>query len=298
MGGLALQQQLPQGFHPPHGRTLTPISAKLTNGDLVFDIKAGTIGGGKDVLDGTALGTVHLYNGAYTGLREFDVFYAPYFARDSNHAQKIANELLFDQISSAVEARYPSMKYLSVARAGPWKLFTNKKLETFDDLKGLKIRAPQIEGVIAGLEQVGAKPTVIPFNVLYGALQQGVVYGRATLGNLMFTQKFYEVVKHCYQNDWGIGLDKQMINLGIWNGLGEEYQNILTETFQELEPSDFFRATEEAEAVNFAKWREFNGEDSTPLLDATAAQATLKPAIKALSDDIFGEGTYDKIQSI
>jgi TRAP-type C4-dicarboxylate transport system substrate-binding protein len=120
----------------------------------------------------------------------------------------------------------------------------------------------------------------------------------ATLGNLMISQKFYEVVKHCYQNDWGIGLDKQMINLGIWNGLGEEYQNILTETFQELEPSDFFRATAEAEAVNFAQWREFNGEDSTPLLDATAAQATLEPAIKALSDDIFGEGTYDKIQSI
>ena len=182
-----------------------------TNGELVFDIKAGTIGGGKDVLDGTALGTVNLYNGAYTGLREFDVFYAPYFARNSNHAQAIANDLLYNELNSAVKNRYPSLHYLSVARAGPWKLFTNQKLETFDDLKGLKIRAPSIEGVIAGLEQVGAKPTVIPFNELYGALQQGVVDGMATLGNLMITQKFYEVVKHCYQNDWGIGLDKQMI---------------------------------------------------------------------------------------
>ena len=36
---------------------------KRTNGALAFDIKAGTIGGGKDVLDGTALGTVHIYNG-------------------------------------------------------------------------------------------------------------------------------------------------------------------------------------------------------------------------------------------
>ena len=269
-----------------------------TGGELVFDIKAGTIGGGKDVLDGTALGTVQLYNGAYSGLREFDVFYAPYFARDSNHAQKIANELLYDQISAAVEARYPSLKYLSVARAGPWKLFTNKKLETFDDLAGLKIRAPEIEGVIAGLEQVGAKPTVIPFNELYGALQQGVVDGMATLGNLMITQKFYEVVKYCYQNDWGIGLDKQMINLGTWNGLTEEQQNILVDTFQELEPSDFFRATEEAEIQYFSQWREINGEDSTPLLDATAAQATLAPAIKALADDIFGEGTYDKVQAL
>lgn len=272
--------------------------SERTGGELVFDIKAGTIGGGKDVLDGTALGTVHLYNGAYTGLREFDVFYAPYFARDSDHAYEIATELLFEDLNAAVQRRYPSLRYLSVARAGPWKLFTNQKLETFDDLQGLKIRAPEIEGVIAGLEQVGAKPTVIPFNELYGALQQGVVDGMATLGNLMISQKFYEVVKYCYQNDWGIGLDKQMINLGTWNGLSEDQQAILTDTFAELEPQDFFRATEEAEIANFQQWREFNGEDSTPLLDASQAQKTLEPAIKALADEIFGEGTYDRIQSI
>lgn len=272
--------------------------SERTGGELAFDIKAGTIGGGKDVLDGTALGTVQLYNGAYTGLREFDVFYAPYFARDSNHAQAIANDLLFDELNAAVQNRYPSLRYLSVARAGPWKLFTNQQLETFDDLAGLKIRAPEIEGVIAGLEQVGAKPTVIPFNELYGALQQGVVDGMATLGNLMITQKFYEVVKYCYQNDWGIGLDKQMINMGTWDSLTEEQKAILTDTFNELEPQDFFRATEEAEIANFEQWREFNGEDTTPLLDASAAQATLEPAIKALSDDIFGEGTYDRIQAV
>ena len=272
--------------------------SERTGGELQFDIKAGTIGGGKDVLDGTALGTVQIYNGAYTGLREFDVFYAPYFARDSNHAQKIANELLYDELNAAVQKRYPSLHYLSVARAGPWKLFTNQKLETFDDLKGLKIRAPEIEGVIAGLEQVGAKPTVIPFNELYGALQQGVVDGMATLGNLMISQKFYEVVKYCYQNDWGIGLDKQMMNMSAWDGLGEANQKILVDTFNELEPQDFFRATEEAELSNFSKWRELNGEDSTPLLDATAAQKSLEPAIKALADDIFGDGAYDRIQSI
>ena len=107
--------------------------------------------------------------------------------------------------------------------------------------------------MIAGLEQVGAKPTVIPFNELYGALQQGVVDGMATLGNLMISQKFYEVTKYCYQNDWGIGLDKQMMNVGAWNSLSKEQQSILVDTFNELEPQDFFRATEDAEKANFAK---------------------------------------------
>ena len=272
--------------------------SERTGGELEFDIKAGTIGGEKDILDGTALGTVNIYNGAYTGLREFDVFYAPYFARDSNHAQNIAQGLLYDKLNAAVSSRYPSIRYLSVARAGPWKLFTNTKLESFDDIKGMKIRAPQIEGVVAGLEQLGAKPTIVPFSELYGALQQGVVDGMATLGNLMISQKFYEVVKYIYTNDWGIGLDKQMIHIPTWDALGAQNQKILTDSFNELEPKDFFRATEEAEIENFKKWREFNGEDSTPTLDATAAQEALKPAIAKLTDDIFGAGMYDKIQAL
>ena len=269
-----------------------------TGGELVFEVKAGTIGSEKEILDGTALGTVQIYNGAYSGLREFDIFYAPYFVRDSNHALKVANELLFDQLNAAVGKRYSGVRYMSVARAGPWKLFTNNKLNSFDDMKGLKIRAPEIEGVVAGLQQIGAKPTVIPFNELYGALQQGVVDGMATLGNLMISQKFYEVVKYCYTNDWGIGLDKQMINVATWNSLSADQQKVLTDTFKELEPKDFFRATEEAEVENYKKWREFNGADSTPTLDAAAAQAVLKPAISKLADEIFGAGTYDKVQAV
>ena len=69
-------------------------------------------------------------------------------------------------------------------------------------------------------------------------------------------------------------------------------------TLNWLEDMNNSWATEEAEISNFKKWRELNGEDSTPLLDASAAQKTLAPAIKGLADDIFGAGTYDRIQSI
>lgn len=271
---------------------------KRTNGELKFDIKAGTLGGEKDILDGCALGTVDVYNGAFTGLREFDVFYAPYFARDSVHAAKIVNGLLYDQLNAAIAKRYPTVRMLSVGRAGPWKLFTNTKLESFGDAKGMKIRAPQIEGVVAGLQQLGAKPTVIPFNELYSALQQGVVDGMATLGSLMISQKFYEVVKHVYRNDWGIGLDKMMFNTNTWDSLGAAHQKIIADSFAEMEPTDYFAATMAAEESNFAKWEEFNGAGSAPKLDASEAQKLLAPAIAKLADEIFGKGTYDKIAAI
>ena len=168
-----------------------------TGGEITVDIQAGTLGGEKAILDGASLGTVDIYNGAYTGTREFDIFYAPYFCRDSEHAARAVYTLLFDQLNDALTSRY-DVQFMSVGRAGPWNLFTNTKLDTFADLKGMKIRAPEIEGVVAGLEQLGAKPTVIPFNEVYTALQQGVVDGMATLANLGISQKFYEVVKYVF----------------------------------------------------------------------------------------------------
>ena len=44
---------------------LSEVSSQ-TGGELKFDYKFGTLGGEKDILDGVSLGTVDLYNGAYT----------------------------------------------------------------------------------------------------------------------------------------------------------------------------------------------------------------------------------------
>ena len=68
-----------------------------------------------------------------------------------------------------------------------------------------------------------------------------------------------------------------MMNVGAWNSLSKEQQSILVDTFNELEPQDFFRATEDAEKTNFAKWRELNGADTTPMLDASSIGVVSAP---------------------
>jgi TRAP-type C4-dicarboxylate transport system substrate-binding protein len=271
--------------------------ATRSGGELMIDIKAGTLGGEKDILDGCSLGTVDIYNGAYTGLREFDVFYAPYFARDSEHAYRIVYELLQDRLTEALASRY-NVQFMHIGRAGPWKLFLKEEISGFGDLKGMKIRAPQIEGVVAGLEQLGAKPTVIPFNEVYTSLQQGVVDGMATLGNLGISQKFYEVAKYVVKNDWGIGLDKQVMHRPTWDDLGADSTSLMTDTWKEMEPTGFFGATMDREAGDFAKWEELNGAGTVLELDATEAQELLAPAVAKLTDDLFGADTYDKIQAL
>lgn len=271
--------------------------SERTGGELNFDLKLATLGGEKDILDGCSLGTVHIANVAYTGISEFDAFYAPYFARDSVHAKQIVDELLFDTLNDLLTARY-NVQFLGVGRAGPWKIYSNKKLESWSDLKGMKIRAPQIGGVVAGLQQLGAKPTVIPFNEVIPALQQGVVDGMTTLGSLGIPMKFYEVVKYIVTNDWGVGLDKQVMHKPTWDSLGSSHQDVLMSARNELEETEYYQKTMDAEADHFRQWEELNGPGTVITLDGSRAQEMLKPAIAKLTDDTFGKGTYEKIWSL
>ncbi|WP_053362756.1 C4-dicarboxylate TRAP transporter substrate-binding protein [Bacillus sp. FJAT-27251] len=60
---------------------------------------------------------------------------------------------------------------------GERHLLTNKKVETPDDLKGMKIRVPNNQMSIATFEALGATATPTPLGDLYTSLQQGLIDG-------------------------------------------------------------------------------------------------------------------------
>ena len=64
---------------------------KRTNGEIVCETFWGTLGGEQTLLNGVALGTLDGYHGAYTGMREFDLFYAASLFRDYEHAARVIN---------------------------------------------------------------------------------------------------------------------------------------------------------------------------------------------------------------
>jgi TRAP-type C4-dicarboxylate transport system substrate-binding protein len=268
---------------------------RRTNGEVTAEIFAGNLGlGEKDLIEGMALGTIDVYSGAFTGTREFDILYTAYMFRDDEHAGRVANGSLRDKASAVLESLYGA-RYIGVGRAGPWALFLNEKVDGFDGLKGLKIRAPQIEGVVAGLEHLGAEPTVIPFNEVKTALQQGVVDGMATLADLAISQGFFEVVKYMTRNDFGTGLDKWMIAVRSWDRLSEEQQQIMLDTFNELEETDYYLDAKNRLPTIHEEWEQRNGPGSVLDLDATAAQAAMAPLNQRLADEVYGAGTWDVI---
>ncbi|MDC0074315.1 TRAP transporter substrate-binding protein, partial [Alphaproteobacteria bacterium] len=251
--------------------------------------------GEKDLLEGCALGTVDAAGTAYSGTREFDLFYSPYFFRDAAHSLRVANGPLYEPTRKALAEKY-SCHFLGVGRAGPWNLFLRDDLKSFDGLKGRKIRAAQIEGQLKGLKHLGAEPVPIAFNELYGALKSGIVDGCGTLASLAIPMKFYEVCKYIARNDFGMGLDKFWVSSRVWNSWSKKNQNIVQESFLALEPIVYAKRVQDEMDPQYKRWEEINGAGTVLNLDSTAAQKKMAPVNEALANEVFGAGAWSKIE--
>ena len=271
--------------------------AKRTNNAIKVEIFAGTLGGEQRLLEGMALGTIDVYNGAYTGTREFDIFYSPGFFRDGAHAKRVIQSPIGSRASEVLEKRYQA-RLLGVGRLGPWVLSTKKKISSIDEIKGMKLRAPQIEGMVEALKFLGANPTPIAFNEIYLALQNGTVDGFVSALNPSVAGKFYEVSKYLVSNPFGEGLDKEAISTRAWRRLSDQQQRVVLQTFEELEATEYYQAGINAISTDIATWKRFNGDDSVVTFNQAELVARMAPLNKRLADEVYGAGSWDIIRAL
>lgn len=276
---------------------LSDLIKERTGGELSFEIFAGTLGGEKQLIESMALGALDVYNGAYTGIEEFDIFYSPYFFRDGVHAKAVMESEIGALASAKLEAQYQA-RLLGVGRLGSYNLMLKEPITSLDDLKGRKIRAPQIKGCLEALLAYGAIPTPIPFNEIYLALQNGIVDGVLTALNPGVQFKFFEVAKYVVVPDFGLALDKEVISVATWNSLSAEHQKILQDSFAELETVDYYERGIAQKAIDLKAWSDANGAESLLDFDASGLAENFAPLNKRLAEDAFGAGAWEKIQAV
>jgi TRAP-type transport system periplasmic protein len=268
--------------------------AQKTDGLVSASIFAGTLGGEQKLLESMALGSLDVYNGAYTGTREFDLLYSPYFFRDSAQASRVLAGPIGEKASGVLQKRY-NARLLGTGRLGSYNLMLKDPIKSFADLKGRKIRTASIEGCIEGVKFFGGSPTPIPFDQIYLALQQGIVDGVLTALNPGVAGKFYEVCKYVVENDFGVALDKEVISNTAWNRLKPDQRTALQTTFNELEVPDYYQVGLAQKKTDIDAWAKANGPDSVIRLDGTNLYDELVPLNSRLANEVFGPGSWDII---
>jgi C4-dicarboxylate-binding protein DctP len=124
---------------------------------------------------------------------------------------------------------------------GPWLdlgffnwYSTSKPLNSYDDLKGLKIRNSGGAGQAWRTQFMGAIPNTTPLpNVALG-LSQGTFDGLITSFETIASGQYWESgVRHALEDHQFSGEYIPLVSLAFWNKLSPDLQHILTELWQD-----------------------------------------------------------------
>ena len=103
---------------------------------------------------------------------------------------------------------------------------TKRRVVRADDLKGLKIRAPDTL-LEATWRALGANPTPLPFPEVFNALQQGVIDGDANPLTSIQTFRWYEAAKYVSLTNTAIGIGVFIINEPYFQKLPKAHQDAI-----------------------------------------------------------------------
>jgi len=174
--------------------------ASRTNGEVEIKVfGAGQIGGLKDNAEGVRLGTLD-FSCADAG--QIGLFYPrsniislPFLFRDFPHYLKVADGPIGKELAKEIVEK-ANIRILSWWPAG-FRIMASrtKPIKSAADMKGLKIRIPEVPIYVETMRALGANATPMPWGEVYTAMQTGVVDAIEVPSDTIFTGKMYEVAK-------------------------------------------------------------------------------------------------------
>lgn len=189
------------------------------------------MGGERDVAEGIQVGTV---NGAILGgiLQNFDpamsILEFPFLFKNEAHVRAVMEGPVGEKIRARLIAK-TGMRILYHVMRTPRELTTKKPVKSMADIKGMKIRVPEMEAHLETWRALGATPTPLAFTEVYTALQLGTVDGQENPLGVIYANKFYEVVDYLALTDHLVGFMMIVVNDASFKKLDPALQKALSQ---------------------------------------------------------------------
>ncbi len=172
-------------------------------------------------LEMTVTGLANLYDPA------FALFDFPFLYDNRNQIKAVMYSDLMQEMGKGLLPK--GMRIVGLMEVGFRNVTSKKPVNTPDDLKGFKIRTPESPAQIECFKALGAIPTPMSFNELYGALQQGVVDGQENPLENIYNGKLYEVQKYVSETRHIFNFAYVFFSEKIWQTLSKEDQNLIAD---------------------------------------------------------------------
>jgi tripartite ATP-independent transporter DctP family solute receptor len=120
---------------------------------------------------------------------------APFLFRDLAHWNKVLDQDVLKPVADEI-AQKADVMLIGYAGGGTRNIFVNKPVRNMQELKGLKVRVQGAPIWSRTFQAAGMAPTVIAYNEVYNAIQNGVIAAGENEAAGVEQMKFYEVAPH------------------------------------------------------------------------------------------------------
>jgi tripartite ATP-independent transporter DctP family solute receptor len=189
-----------------------------------------TLGGDRDMAEGLQIGTVDfaLIAGVLGNFEpSIQLLELPYLFNSEEEYSKVVHGEVGQEIADRV-LEASDIRILNWWDRGPRHVTSNKPINSLEDIKGLKIRLPEIKAMEETWKAMGASPTTMAWSEVYTGLEQNVIEAQenpipfAYGGRIHEVQDYLALTAHKYEY-----VTLAMSEL-TWGKLSPEQQEIIT----------------------------------------------------------------------
>lgn len=287
--------------HPYHaGATrFKELVEERSNGQIRIDLfPSSQLGGTREQMEGLQLNTLQysIQSVAQAGNYNprFKVFTLPYIFRDEEHAFKVADGEIGQQLAGELEES--KMKIMGYWANG-WRHITNnlRPIKTVEDVHGMKLRSQEAPIFVEFVKAIGAVPSVIPFGELYTALEQKVVDGQENPFAQVANNKFYEVQKYLSLTAHTFDVATLLMSTDAFNSLTPELRAIVEESAADA--TVYQREFAITEAATFLQEIKDNGMEVIEDVDLESFRQKAESVYYVIADEI-GQDIIDAVQAV
>ncbi len=221
---------------------------------------------------------------------------APFLFRDLAHWNKVLDADTLKPVADEVSQKADVM-LIGFAGGGTRNIFANKAVHNMAELKGLKIRVQGAPIWSKTFLAAGMAPTVIAYDEIYNAIQNGVINAGENEAAGVEAMKFYEVGPNLIMTQHAITIRPLCFSGKTLKRLPPDLQQAVIRAGKEA--GAYGREVESSQDSAKLDALEKAGKlKRVPFADRAALKKSVDPVMAEYAKEIGASAIYDKINSM
>jgi TRAP-type transport system periplasmic protein len=221
---------------------------------------------------------------------------APFLFRDLSHWNKVLDQDVLKPVADEI-AQKADVMLIGYAGGGTRNIFVNKPVRNMQELKQLKVRVQGAPIWSRTFQAAGMAPTVIAYNEVYNAIQNGVIAAGENEAAGVEQMKFYEVAPHLSMTQHAITIRPLCFSGKTFKKLDKDMQAAVLRAGKEA--GAYGRQIESSEdEAKLVKMEQEGKLKRVPFAGRDEMKKLVDPVMAAYAKEIGAEQILAKINSI